>query len=240
MAFDQDNTTRFGLIALATDLTSEGDAGRAFSGSGIVMHTTRIAFENPTTPASLTRMQPLLTQAARLIVPDVPLAAIWYACTAASALIGDGPVTAAIRAARPHVPVVTPPAAAIQAFRRLGATRIAVLAPYQAQTTQGLLSYFNANGLEIVNTLSLGIDDDRDMARVSAKSIIDAARAADHPQAEALFVSCTALPAMAIVDLIEAAVHKPVVTANQASLWHLAEICGTRLQAQCRLFATQP
>ena len=53
----QDHLRRFGLIALATDLTIEGDAGRLMP-AGTQLHVTRIAFENPTTPETLRRTGP--------------------------------------------------------------------------------------------------------------------------------------------------------------------------------------
>lgn len=238
VSFDEDACPRVGLIALSTDMTSERDAARVLPGAGILLHTTRVSFANPTTPESLVRMQPQLGQAAALIVPDVPLAAIWYSCTAASAIIGDGPVEAAIAAGRPEVPVVTPPASARAAFRRLKVNRVAVLTPYLARTTQGLVGYFEKSGLDIVSTLSLGIEDDRDMARVSARSILAAASAADHADAEALFISCTALPAMALIEDIEAALGKPVITSNQASLWRLGVLAGRPISGPGQLFMT--
>lgn len=240
VTFEKKTAPRVGLIALSTDLTSEGDAAAVLPAAGVALHTTRVAFENPTTPESLLRMQPLLTDAARLLIPGVPLAAIWYSCTAASAIIGDAAVEAAIAAGRPDVPVLTPPQAAKAAFSRLGLRRIAVLTPYLAQTTQGLIGYFEAGGIDVVSTLSLGIEDDRDMARVSRASILAAATAADHPEAEALFVSCTALPAMAAVADLEAMLGKPVVTSNQAALWRLGALTGCRLAGPGRLFATTP
>lgn len=240
VAFDRSLVPRVGLIALSTDLTSERDAATMLLAAGVALHTTRVTFENPTTPDSLMRMRPLLTDAARLIVPEVPLAAIWYSCTAATAIIGDAAVEAAISAGRPGVPVVTPPQAALAAFARLGLRRIAVLTPYLALTTRGLIAYFESKGVEVVATLSLGIEDDRDMACVDRSSILAASVAADHPQAEALFVSCTALPATALVAQMEAMLSKPVITSNQAALWRLAALTGRNLDGPGRLFAAEP
>lgn len=240
VAFDRSAVPRVGLIALSTDLTSESDAAQVLPTAGVMLHTTRVSFENPTTPESLLRMQPLLTDAASLLVPEVPLAAIWYSCTAASAIIGEATVEAAIAAGRPGVPVLTPPQAATAAFARLGLRRIAVLTPYLARTTSGLIRYFEGKGIEVVSTLSLGIEDDREMARVNRASILAAAAAADHPEAEALFVSCTALPAMSAVSKIEAMLGKPVVTSNQAALWQLGALTGRRLTGPGQLFATLP
>src|SRR3546814_4227569 len=58
---------RLGLIALATDLTSEGDFARICAPRGIAVHATRVAYQNPTTAGNLRAMQPRLAEAASLI-----------------------------------------------------------------------------------------------------------------------------------------------------------------------------
>ncbi len=218
---------RLGLIALATDLTSERDFARIVPQDRAAIHTARIAFENPTTPETLRRMQPGLTRATDLILPGIPLAAICYSCTAASVVIGDGEVAAAIHAARPGVPVVTPTLAARVAFAALGARRIAVLTPYLIETSKPMASYFTRHGLAVTRLHCLGMQDDREMALVSAGTIINAALAVDCPDAEALFISCTALPALGVIAKIEARIGKPVVSSNQASIW--AMLCHAGL-----------
>lgn len=229
---------RLGLIALATDLTSERDFARLVPQDAAAVHTARIAFENPTTPETLMRMQPGLMRAADLILPDIPLDAICYSCTAASVVIGDEAVAGAINAARPGVPVVTPTGAARAAFRALGVRRIAVLTPYLIETSQPMAAYFSRHGLDVIRLHCLGMEDDREMARVSRETIVNAAVAVDTPEAEALFISCTALPALGAVAEIEARIGKPVVTSNQASIW--AMLChaglGGQIEGYGRLF----
>jgi maleate isomerase len=61
------------------------------------------------------------------------------------------------------------------------------------------------------------------MARVSEESIIEAAILADHPSSEALFISCTGLPAVNVIDEIEQRLGKPVVTSNQATAWMMLQ-----------------
>lgn len=213
-----DAVARLGLIALSTDLTSEGDA-RALMPAGAALHVARVAFENPTTPENLRRMGPRIAAAADLLVPGVRLGAVVYACTSASVEIGEAAVEQAIQAAHPGVPVVTPTGAARTALHRLGARRVAVLTPYLAETTRPLLAHFAAYGTEIVRACGMGLADDRDMARVTTRSIVEAAVAADAPNADALFISCTALPALPAIAAIEARLGKPVVTSNQATWW---------------------
>ncbi|MCF8500352.1 MAG: hypothetical protein K9H11_07790, partial [Rhodospirillum sp.] len=229
LALDDPNAiTRIGIIALATDLTSERDFTRVLPLERAALHVARVAYANPTTLENLRAMGPKLTEAAALLPPDLPLAAVCYSCTSASVTIGDREVAAAIRVARPGVPVVTPSGAARAAFDALGVTRVAMLTPYLPETSGPMEVYFTDHGFSVVNHHCLGLGDDREMARVGAATILDAALAVDRPEAEALFLSCTALPALDVIAALEERLGKPVVSSNQASLWALLGLAGLK------------
>lgn len=224
--FSGTESARLGLIALATDLTSEGDLFRILPKEGASVYVTRVAFENPTAPENLRKMAPRLTDAAALLEPLTPLRAICYSCTAASVVIGDAEIRSTINKAISGVPVVTPINAARMAFATLGVQRIAVLTPYTIATSQPMAAYFSEHRLDITGFQCLGLDDDRDMARVSDQTIINAAIAVDNADAEALFISCTGLPAVGVIAEIEERIGKPVVTSNQASAWAMTRLAG--------------
>lgn len=217
-ALAADPTIRFGLVALATDLTMEADL-HALLPPQARLHVTRVAFANPTTPENLRAMAPRLAEAAALIAPGIPLAAICFGCTSGSAVIGNDVIARALGAVRPGVPAVTPTSALVDAARALGVRRIAVLTPYLPATTTPLIDCFGMAGIEVVAARCLGLADDRDMARIVDREVVAAAVAADAPAAEALFLSCTALPALGLVDEIEAQIGKPVLTSNQVCAW---------------------
>ncbi len=221
-----DTVVRLGFILLATDLTTELEAARLLQPERITTHAARVAFENPTTPKTLRQMGPRLSATAALLAPVGPLAAVYYSCTAGTVALGQAAVTASVEAHLPGAAVVTPPGAALAAFAALNVRRVALLTPYLPETTRPMVAWFAEHGLEIVRAACLGIEDDRDMARLTTASIVEAAVAADDPRAEALFVSCTALPAIAAVEAIEAQTGKPVVTSNQAALWQLRGHAG--------------
>ncbi|OSP56422.1 aspartate/glutamate racemase family protein [Pseudoruegeria sp. SK021] len=223
---DRSAVTRLGLIALATDLTTERDAAHLIPQDRAALHVARVAFENPTTPDNLRRMLPRLTDAANLLIPDEPLAAIYYACTSASIAIGDTTVSEAVGAARPGVPVVTPTSGALAAMAALGVGPIALFTPYLPETTEPMVGFFDQNGHRVMRAHCLGLEDDRDMARLTPETIIDAALAADHPDAEALFLSCTAMPALGVIDALEAQLGKPVLSSNLAGLWQVLRVSG--------------
>lgn len=237
-----DGVVRLGMIALSTDLTSERDAWRYLPRDEAALHVARVRFDNPSTPDNLARVGPLLGAAAELILPEVPLAAIAFACTAASVAIGDAAVAAAIRSGRSGVPVVTPPDAAIAGFAAMGLGRIGLVTPYLEETTAPMVDYFIGRGLDVVRAECLGIADDRDIARVEAETILEAASAINGDDIEAVFLSCTALPAIGVIDRIEAALGKPVVSSNQAVVWDLLRHAGLRASAGApgRLFQAAP
>lgn len=223
---DAGTTSRFGLIALATDLTSERDLYRQLPQENVSIHVNRVAFENPTTPENLRKMAPRLTEAASLLQPVQPLKAICYSCTAASVVIGDDAVKTSIQASVGNVPVVTPSGAARMAFAALGVRRIAILTPYTVSTSVPMVTYFTGHGMEISRVQCLGLEDDRDMARVSDQTILNVAIAVDAPDAEALFISCTGLPAVNVIAELEKRIGKPVVTSNQSSAWAMSRLGG--------------
>lgn len=233
---------RIGLILLSTDLTTERDAARLIGPAEAGLHATRVQYDNPTTIENLRKLGPRLAGAAALLIPGAPLAAILFSCTSGTVALGEDAVRDAIGSARPGVPVVTPTEAARAALASLGARRIALFTPYIAEATDAMAAHFGGLGFEVVRRQGMGLEDDRDMARVPQDDIVAAAIAADTPEAEAFFISCTALPALSTVARVEAALGKPVVTSNQATLWRLRRLAGltSRISGYGRLFGLDP
>lgn len=214
-----------GMILLGTDLTTEQDA-KLLVPETLRIGATRIAFDNPTTPDNLRLTLPRLGAAAELLLPGTGLSSIYFSCTAATATLGQAAIESAVNAARPGVRVITPASAAEAAFAALGAHTIAILTPYVPETAAEVESYFNRQGFNVVHSHAMGMEDDRLMARIDVPTILVAADRADHNEAEALFISCTALPAARLVNELEQRLGKPVVTSNLAGLWMMMRLAG--------------
>lgn len=210
---------RIGLILLATDHTTERDFARMCPHHRAAVYANRILNENPTTPENLRRMQPRLTDGAALILPEEQLDVIYYSCTSASAVLGNDAVVGTVNTAKPATPVITPTSAADAALRTLGARRISILTPYIPETSAAVADYFAGQGYDVVNLSCFGMEDDREMARVSLETIFEAGCQTLAADADALFISCTALPSAEVAQRIETATGKPVVTSNQAGVW---------------------
>ncbi|MDI6834832.1 MAG: ectoine utilization protein EutA [Rhizobiaceae bacterium] len=217
---------RVGLIILATDHTTEVDFQRLVASDRIGVYVARIPYANPVTPENLRAMQPSLTAAAALILPDETLDVVMYSCTSASVVIGDAEIATAINAAKPDTPVVTPTAAAVRGLRALGAKRISVLTPYTIETSRPMADYFSALGFEIDRFTCLGLTDDREMARIAPSEIVAFAKEAMAPESDALFISCTAVRAAGVIAEIEATIGRPAVSSNYATAWACLRLSG--------------
>ena len=217
---------RIGLIVLSTDLATESDFSRALACHPVRFHTTRIRNINPVTPENLRTMGPLLGNSAAHILPGMPLDALAYSCTSGTAVLGFDTVHDQIAEGRPGVPVATPASGAANALRALGACRIALLTPYTAQVGEEMTKFFDDEGFETVRRTHLGIESDVDMAYLAPSAIRQAARQADHPDADALFISCTAIRAMEVLDELESELKKPCLAAIQCLLWDALRLGG--------------
>lgn len=134
---------------------------------------------------------------------------------------------------------VTTSGAMLVALEHLGISRVAVATPYVAELAQRLEGFLHEAGYETVGGAHLGLPGGiwRVPYDVVAQLVLDA----DRPEAEAVFVSCTNLPTYDLIGPLEAELGKPVLTANQVTMWAALRELG---QFACgpgqRLLETSP
>ncbi len=217
---------RIGLIALASDYATERDFINMRPNDEVAVFVSRVLNVNPCTVENLLTMAPRITDSVSLILPDGRLDSVAYSCTSGSVVIGHEAVAASIHAIRPGIPVATPITAGLAAMERFGARKVAVLTPYIDEVNEHIVDYMENNGMEVLALTSFLFADDNDMARLPPEAIYAAALEADRPEADALFISCTAIRAVDVVERIEQTLGKPVVTSNQAVYWQALRAAG--------------
>lgn len=229
-----------GLVVLETDQTVEVEA-RSLPIDGVAWYHARIPMDPEVTPETLTAMEERLPIAAGLLPGGFGFDAIGYACTSAATLIGSDGVAAGIRSAHPDMACTEPISAAIDAFGALEARRIAVVTPYSAEVTQPVAQLLADSGLEIVALGSFLESNDLVVARITEASVADGVRQiAGSADIDGVFVSCTSLRLLGVVEELEAELGVPVVSSNIALLWKLLRLAGIDDQPAGlgRLFAT--
>jgi maleate isomerase len=216
---------KIGLIALATDQTVERDF-RNILPTDAAFFVSRVANINPCTVENLRTMAPQLTSATSLILPGADIDVVAYCCTSGTVAIGFDNIVKNIQAARPGIPCTTPITAALAGFEKLGLKRIAVLTPYIDEVNQPMRRFLEENGITVLSVNSFNLEDDVIMGRIPTEAIYAAAREIDRSDADGIFISCTAVRAVDVIDRLEQALGKPVLSSNQALAWQALRLAG--------------
>jgi maleate cis-trans isomerase len=166
-----------------------------------------------------------------------------WACTSGSFVFG--PEGARIQvsgvAQALGVPASSTSIAFVDACHVLGVGRVAVAASYPDDVAQHFVRFLTEGGVEVVSLGSHGIITAAEVGTLAPERVVEMVKAADHPAAEAILVPDTAMHTLEIVDDLEAAVGKPVLTANQVTVWKGLELVGPvpSLPGLGTLFATR-
>lgn len=228
-----------GLVVLQADETLEQDFRRLFPDRGVAIYTSRIPSGEELTSDSIAAMEAELPRGARLLPRSARFGAVGYGCTSGTTLIGAEAVARMLRQGV-QTPVVTDPlTAALAALDALGLRRLGLVTPYVHNIAAPVRDAFSAAGYAIGETLTFGEEVEARVARIAPQSIKAAARAAAKA-VDAVFLSCTNLRTLDIIDELEAELGIAVLSSNQVLAWHMARATAAPVakDAPGRLFAT--
>jgi maleate cis-trans isomerase len=120
--------------------------------------------------------------------------------------------------------VMTAFGAVAAALERLGVKRVALGAPYSAETTAKGKAHLEAHGFDVVRHDNLkGVTNIYDETAERAYRL---ARSVDTPEAEAVFLSGTGMPTVPVLDMLERDLQKPAISSNSAMMWLALRACG--------------
>jgi maleate cis-trans isomerase len=155
---------------------------------------------------------------------------VMWACTSGSFVVGveRASVQAAAIAQAAKVPASSTSLAFVDALQTLHLKRVAVVAPYPRDATDLFLAFLRHFGIDVVNSRRLDNPSGWDSALFDQRKLVDICKATDVSAAEALVIPDTALPTLDILAELEQALHKPVLTANQVTIWKGYQLAGVR------------
>lgn len=169
-----------------------------------------------------------------------PDAAVW-ACTSGSFVFGHQGARRQVDELQVAlgVPASSTSFAFVNAARALEVKRVAVAATYPDDVARRFTDFLDLAGIatlaleaeDVLTAVEVGtFDRDRALAFVTA---------ADHADADAVLVPDTALHSLAWVDDAEVRLGKPVLSANQVTVWEALRLTGSlpRANGLGRLFA---
>jgi len=106
--------------------------------------------------------------------------------------------------------------------------KIAIFTPYSKNLNETVFEYFSKEGIEILSSASFNLDTDTKIGKVDPDYLLDILTKMKTGNAEALFVSCTALPVLKILDHVETKIKKIVFSSNQTLIWDSIRSVGYR------------
>jgi len=231
-ALDDTHAPALGLITLQADETIEQEFRHFFAPEACKLHITRVPSAPVLTPASIAAMATDLPTAASLLPTTAQFRCVAYACTSGTAHIGAARVHQIIRDTTGASHATDPMTATRAALTAVGAKRIAIVSPYTADVAAPLTDGLADAGLTTTSVATFGEAVEANVARISAASLIDAARHVAHAApTDAVFLSCTNLQTRAIIAPLEAELGIPVISSNTALAWHMARLAGVPLAA---------
>ncbi|RAM38393.1 maleate cis-trans isomerase family protein [Arthrobacter globiformis] len=163
-------------------------------------------------------------QSLRAAKPD----AVMWACTSGSFVFGwDGAHQQALEVQEAlEVPASSTSLAFVDAARALGLERVAVAATYPEDVSRHFVALLGHCGIEVTQLVSHDIPTAALAGQLDRDGVLDLARSNDSPDAQAILIPDTALHSARWITDLEAALGKPVLTANQVTVWQGLRLAG--------------
>ena len=217
--FIENHNPRIGLITLASDFRIEKDFNNVIYGKEIDLYCNRIHCYNPLTNETLKKMADDIPKVTEDILPDQKLDCVAYGCTSGTIAAGYEAIFEKVNLAKPNTKVTTPITSAINALKALKINKLSIFTPYTDEINQSVINYFKKEGIEISELSYFDIASDLDIGKVDPDHLFNILIKKDLSNSDALFISCTALPALSIIKDLEKKMGKIVLSSNQTLIW---------------------
>lgn len=222
---------RIGLIVPSSNVTMESELPDLFGRrpEQFTFHSARMRMTTVSAEALAAMNQHGDRCAAELADADCDVLA--YACLVAVMASGPGAHQSAgsrlAAAAGGDTPVVTSAGALIDGIQALDARRVAMITPYAPALTSAVIDYLADAGIEVVDSISLGVTDNRAVGRLDPSGLVPLTDQLDISRAEALVLSaCVQMPSLPAIEQAQQRTGLPTLSAATATARSLCTAMG--------------
>ena len=215
---------RLGMLLPSGNVAAEPQIG-AMLPEGVSLHTTRLKLTG-SSDAELLAMTERVEEGAQLLA-DACADLILFHCTAVT--MWDAEMDAALPrriTSATGVKATSTARGVLAAFRALGVRKIVLVSPYIDKINARETAFLERNQIKVLSATGLGISEAKDMIGVEPGAWYRLVRSKATPDADAYFISCTAVRSLEAVEMLERDLGRPVVTSNQAAAWHCLRELG--------------
>jgi maleate isomerase len=219
---------RIGVIHPGSGFHHIGDFHK-LAPKGVAIGSTGVPRHKDESAQGMMELDKYVVDAAKIVAGNIPDVIAWV-CTAGSFLKGKGHDERLIREmeAATGIPCTTTSTAIMEALKSLGVKKFSMCTPYPFDVNEIEVKFFEDNGFKVMKCDGLDLTDNQILAHVSPNILYRLGKAVDHPEAEAIFISCTGLDALDAIEALEQDLGKPVITSNQASYWMTFKMAKVR------------
>ncbi len=217
---------RIGLLVPSSNTTMEPDF-YGMAPEGVSVHTARMRLDE-VTPDGLIRMADDAEKGTALLA-TAGVDVIVYGCTTGSLVGGVEWEESLVIGIHENTGVraVSTSGAVVEALRALSARRVGVATPYTDVLNRLETEFLEDHGFHVTAIEGLRLVNNLEIGRVE-RGVIEGLVEAVAGEADTIFVSCTNLPAIGLIDGLERRHGRPVVTSNQASIWAALRDSGVK------------
>jgi len=216
---------RIGLLLPSSNTTQEPEFSRILP-EGVTLHVARLPLRTVDADSAARIVEDIEAESHKLADADVD--AIVLAATAPSSRNGigyDRQLIARIEDASSRK-ATTASTASIQALTELGVQRLVIAAPWTDAVNKIAAAFIEASGFSVLAHRALGHASNLEIGRLEEQHAFELGAAVDQPDAQAIMLACGNWRTLGIVERLEAAIGKPVLTTNQVSLWAVLRLAG--------------
>ena len=221
----RNNRANLGFILLSTDLACEIDTF-TMAPKGVGVSFTRLHTDDYTTNETLAKHIDQMADAASRIQPEIKPDVISYCCTSGSIVIGEDKVCAEIKRGAPYATAMTLVSGVVAALNQLQAKKIVIGTPYLDEINIVEKNFFENKGFDVLDIQGLNLGNGIEFGKITPDYIKDFALSIDQKEAEVIFLSCSGIRSLDIIEEVEATTGKPVITSNQAQMWYALRTAG--------------
>jgi len=191
---------------------------------GISVHATRIFFEELSVENLLNMKKELRRACRELKTAEVDV--IVYGCTSGSFVMGkdfDKEIIKEIEM-ETGITATTVSTALIEALNLLKVRKIAIGTPYSDTINERARKFFEDNGFEVIRIIGLNVTRDVDIGKLEPYVAYKLGVKVNDKNADCILLLCTDFRTIEILDILEKRLKKPVISSNQAALWHVLHL----------------
>jgi maleate cis-trans isomerase len=221
----ESNRRRIGLLLPSSNTTQEPEFARILP-DGVSLHVARLPLRTVEPSSTARIVADIEIESQKLADADVD--AIVLAATAPSSRNGigyDKDLIERIETASGRK-ATTASTALIQALTALEVQRLTMAAPWSEATNVTTAAFIEASGFTVLAHQALGHVSNLKIGLLEERTAFDMGVTLDRPEAQAVMLACGNWPTLGIVERLESAIGKPVLTTNQVSLWAVLILAG--------------